>query len=87
MDSLDHDELRTQREILRELGVLGRTPHIAQASSDPLGYLWALERAGAEAQLIDPRGFGAFWWAVKRVPVQDGAGEPGGREAGGAAVP
>ena len=69
MDSLEHDELRTQREVLRELGVLGRTPPITQAAADPLGYVRALERTGAEAQLIDPHGFGAFWWAVRRVPT------------------
>jgi hypothetical protein len=80
MDSLDHDELRTQREVLRELGVLGRTPPIAQASSDPLGYLRALERAGVEAQLIGSHGFGAFWWAVKGV-------QPGRLGPGGVAVP
>jgi SAM-dependent MidA family methyltransferase len=82
MDSLDHDELRTQREILRELGVLGRTPPIGQASSDPLGYLRALERAGAEALLIEAHGFGAFWWAVKRVRSDGGAGDPVRREPG-----
>lgn len=76
MDSLEHDELRTQRELLRELGFLGRTPPIGQATADPLGYLAALERAGAEAQLIDPHGFGAFWWAIRRLPAEDGAGEP-----------
>lgn len=69
MDSLEHDELRTQREVLRGLGVLGRTPPISEASADPLGYLAGLERAGAEAQLIDPQGFGGFWWAVRRVDV------------------
>lgn len=87
MDSLDHDELRTQREVLRELGVLGRTPPIAQASGDPLGYLRALERAGVEAQLIGSHGFGAFWWAVKRVPSGGGAGQPGRLGPGGVAVP
>jgi SAM-dependent MidA family methyltransferase len=69
MDSLDRDELQTQREVLRGLGVLGRTPPISDAAADPLGYLAGLERAGAEAQLIDPHGFGTFWWAVKRVHV------------------
>jgi SAM-dependent MidA family methyltransferase len=69
MDSLEHDELGTQREVLRGLGVLGRTPPVTEAVTDPLAYLAGLERAGAEAQLIDPSGFGAFWWAVKRVDV------------------
>lgn len=69
MDSLEHDELGTQREVLRGLGVLGRTPPVSDAAADPLGYLAGLERAGLEAQLIEPHGFGAFWWAVKRVHV------------------
>lgn len=77
MDSLDHDELRTQRDLLRELGYLGRTTAIGRASADPLGYLAALERTGAEAQLIAPHGFGAFWWAVKRVRSGDAMVRPG----------
>ncbi len=56
-----------QRDLLRDLGVTGATPPIGLASSDPLRYVRALERAGAEARLIDPAGFGGFWWAVKHV--------------------
>jgi len=68
MDTLDADVVRTQREALQALGLTGATPPHALASADPLAYLAALERAGAEAGLLDRDGFGGFWWAVKRVP-------------------
>ncbi|WP_404391493.1 SAM-dependent methyltransferase [Humibacillus xanthopallidus] len=71
VDSLDADEVGRQRDLLRRLGVRGQTPPHALASSDPLAYLRALERAGAEAELIRPAGFGDFWWAVKRVAGRD----------------
>ncbi len=67
MDTLDADDVRTQREALQALGLTGATPPHALASADPLAYLAALERAGAEARLLDRDGFGGFWWAVKRV--------------------
>jgi len=67
MDSLDADEVRTQRETLHALGVTGATPPHALARAQPLAYLAALERTGAEARLLDRQGFGAFWWALKRV--------------------
>lgn len=68
MDSLDADEVLTQREALQALGVTGATPPHALAQTQPLAYLAALERAGAEARLLDREGFGGFWWAVKHVP-------------------
>lgn len=68
MDTLDADVVRTQRGALQALGLTGATPPHALASADPLAYLAALERAGAEAGLLDRDGFGGFWWAVKRVP-------------------
>ena len=71
MDSLDADEAGRQRDVLRALGVLGQTPPHSLATSDPLGYLRALERASGEAGLIRPGGFGDFWWAVKRVAGPD----------------
>ena len=67
MDTLDADGVRPQREALQALGLTGATPPHALASADPLAYLAALERAGAEARLLDRDGFGGFWWAVKRV--------------------
>ncbi len=67
MDTLDADDVRPQREALLALGLTGATPPYALASADPLAYLAALERAGAEARMLDRDGFGGFWWAVKRV--------------------
>lgn len=54
--------LTTQREALRALGLTGARPPLALASSDPRGYLRALARASAEAELIDPQGLGGFGW-------------------------
>jgi SAM-dependent MidA family methyltransferase len=71
IDTLDADVVGRQRDLLRDLGVQGRTPPQALATTDPLGYLRALERAGAEAELIRRGGFGDFWWAVKRVAERD----------------
>ena len=71
IDTLDADEVRRQRDELRDLGLRGRTPPHALAAADPLGYLRALEWAGAEADLIRTGGFGDFWWAVKRVAGGD----------------
>lgn len=71
MDSLDADEVRPQRECLRALGVRGRTPDHGLARTDPQHYLALLARAGAEAQLLHPDGFGAFWWAVRRIGTSD----------------
>ena len=72
MDTLDADERATQREALRALG-LTRRDAAARPRRRPTrcAYLAALERAGAEARLIDPAGFGGFWWAVKRVHAAD----------------
>lgn len=67
VDSLVADTVATQRDVLRGLGVRGRPPAHHTASDDPIGYLRALETCSAEAELIDPHGFGAFRWAVKRV--------------------
>ena len=67
MDTLEADVVQTQREALQALGVRGATPPHSLAVSEPLTYLAALEQASAEARLLDPAGFGGFWWAVKRV--------------------
>jgi SAM-dependent MidA family methyltransferase len=71
VDSLDGEVVGRQRDVLRGLGVLGQAPPQSLATSDPLGYLRALERASAEAGLIRPGGFGDFWWVVKRVAGRD----------------
>lgn len=67
MDTLGADELRRQRELLRDLGIRGEAPGVELARTDPLGYVRALERAGAEAELVRRGGFGDFWWAVTHV--------------------
>jgi SAM-dependent MidA family methyltransferase len=67
IDTLDADRIARQRTLLLDLGVRGQTPPQALAATDPLGYLRALERAAAEAELIRPGGFGDFWWAVTSV--------------------
>ncbi|HET7799111.1 MAG TPA: SAM-dependent methyltransferase [Humibacillus xanthopallidus] len=71
IDTLDADEVGRQLDVLRDLGIRGQSPPHALAATDPLAYLRALERAGAEAELIRPGGFGGFWWAVKRVTSGD----------------
>jgi SAM-dependent MidA family methyltransferase len=67
MDSLAHTELVDQRTALRRLGVLGETPPIALARTDPPAYLRALERSGAAAMLTARGGFGDFLWGFSRV--------------------
>jgi len=71
MDTLDADEVLTQREALQALGLTGTTPPQAVATADPLAYLAALERASVEARLLARDGFGGFRWAVKRVRRHD----------------
>jgi hypothetical protein len=67
MDSLAHGELVDQRTALRRLGVLGETPPIELARTDPPAYLRALERSGAAAMLTARGGFGDFLWVFSRV--------------------
>ncbi len=67
MDTLEHDELHSQRDALRALGLSGTLPLRDQALTDPMGYLEALARSSAVAALTAPGGFGDFWWALKRV--------------------
>jgi SAM-dependent MidA family methyltransferase len=71
------DLLITQRDALRELGVSGARPPLAQASGDPAGYLRALATAGEAAELTDPAGLGAFGWLVRAIGVPQPL--PGGR--------
>lgn len=71
VDTLAADEVVTQREVLRRLGVTGALPAQQTASHDPAGYLAALERASHEADLVDPGGFGGFWWVIRRIGSPD----------------
>ncbi|MET7422312.1 SAM-dependent methyltransferase [Dactylosporangium sp. NPDC005555] len=68
LDSLGvHHLLLTQREALRLLGVDGRRPPLALASTDPAGYVRALSRAGAAAELTDASGLGGHYWVMRWV--------------------
>ncbi|MGP8300021.1 SAM-dependent methyltransferase [Streptomyces inhibens] len=72
-------ERLTQREALHALGVDGRRPPLALASTDPAGYVRALSAAGSGAELTDPAGLGGFGWLLE--PVGDrcaGLLKPGG---------
>ena len=67
VDSLEHDELTTQRAALRALGLDARTPAHDLARTDPAGYLAALARASAVGALTAPDGLGGFAWVLRRV--------------------
>ncbi|MGL5819969.1 MAG: SAM-dependent methyltransferase [Phycicoccus sp.] len=67
VDSLEHDELTTQRAALHELGLTGAPPPVDVARTDPAGYLAALSRSSAVAALTDPGGLGGFRWVLRRV--------------------
>ena len=58
-----------QRTALRRLGITGARPDLARAAADPIGYVRALSRASAAAELTDPAGLGHFQWLVQGVAV------------------
>lgn len=62
--------LLTQREALRGLGVSGRRPPLAVASTDPAGYVRALAAASVAAELTDPAGLGGHWWLLQPVGIE-----------------
>ncbi|MEU7871168.1 SAM-dependent methyltransferase [Dactylosporangium sp. NPDC049140] len=66
LDSLGAPAL-PQREALRLLGVDGARPPLALASTDPAGYVRALARASAAAELTDPGGLGGHHWVMHWV--------------------
>ncbi len=49
------------------MGVDGRLPDHALASRDPASYVAALGAASAAAALLDPSGYGGFWWVLARA--------------------
>ncbi|MFI0735120.1 SAM-dependent methyltransferase [Streptomyces sp. NPDC021225] len=65
-----------QRDALRALGVDGRRPPLALASSDPAAYVRALSGAGEAAELLDPAGLGGFTWLLQPTVAACG-GLPG----------
>lgn len=74
MDSLMRpgDRLMTQRDVIHRLGITGRRPPIALASSDPSAYLRELSAAGEAAELTDPHGLGAHWWLLHETGMELG---------------
>jgi SAM-dependent MidA family methyltransferase len=57
----------SQRDALRALGVDGRRPALALASTDPAGYVRALGEAAEAAELIATGGLGDFRWVTTPV--------------------
>lgn len=71
VDSLTHDRLLTQRELLHELALVPERPARELATADPAAYLHALARRSAVTAMTDPGGLGGFWWVLAR---RDGPG-------------
>lgn len=61
--------LTDQRTALRALGVTGARPDVSLASTDPPGYLTALQSAGQQAELTARGGLGDFGWVLQPVGV------------------
>lgn len=59
--------LTNQRSLLRVLSVSGERPPLELAHTDPVGYLRALSRASAAAELTDPAGLGGFGCLIQAV--------------------
>jgi SAM-dependent MidA family methyltransferase len=59
----------SQRTALRALGVHGRRPPDSLAREDPVGYINALAKATAAAELTDPVGLGGHWWLLQPVGI------------------
>lgn len=68
LDSLRHDRILTQRELLTELALLPDPPPRELATRAPAAYLHALARRSAAAALADPSGLGGFSWVLARRP-------------------
>lgn len=66
MDSLGADELHTQGDLLRDLGLDGTRPPLELARTDPARYLAALSSA-SQAAALTGSGPGGFVWALRRV--------------------
>jgi SAM-dependent MidA family methyltransferase len=77
LDTLDTDEVLTQRTAFHTLGLRAGTPPHELSRTDPAGYLAALSRSSTLAALTDPAGLGGFAWALRRVGL--GRSETAGR--------
>ncbi|MGA8046816.1 MAG: SAM-dependent methyltransferase [Dermatophilaceae bacterium] len=67
VDSLRHDRIVSQRDLLAELGLTGTAPDRRVAREAPAAYLQAVARRSAVSALRDPAGLGGFWWVLVRV--------------------
>jgi SAM-dependent MidA family methyltransferase len=76
----------SQREALHRLGVDGRRPELALATTDPAGYVAALSAATEAAELTTEGGLGDFTWIVSTVGVPDPF-DPPSQAFGGTARP
>ncbi|MDI1465102.1 hypothetical protein QEZ54_29445 [Catellatospora sp. KI3] len=63
--------LLRQRDALRRLGVDGRRPPLALASTDPAAYVRALSAASAAAELTAPSGLGGHWWLAHPIGLPE----------------
>ena len=61
----DHTAIKSQRDMLRSLGVSGARPDLALATTDPAAYTAALQTCSAEAELIASGGLGALTWLMQ----------------------
>jgi SAM-dependent MidA family methyltransferase len=59
--------LTRQRDALLGLGLSGRRPDLTVASTDPVGYLRALEEASHVAELVDAGGLGGQYWVCVSI--------------------
>jgi len=67
VDSLERDEIMTQREALHGLAVHALTPDHELSRTDPAAYLGALSRSSAALALTAVPGLGGFRWVLRRV--------------------
>lgn len=67
VDSLEHDEVATQREALHALGLADDRPPHDLGHRDPAAYLAALATASTVTALTAPDGLGGFRWVLRRV--------------------
>ncbi|HEX6970424.1 MAG TPA: SAM-dependent methyltransferase [Micromonosporaceae bacterium] len=64
-----------QRKALAALGVDATRPPLADATTDPAGYVRALAAASAAAELLDPTGLGGHWWLLQPVGLSPAVAE------------
>jgi SAM-dependent MidA family methyltransferase len=62
--------MMTQRQALSLLGISAARPPRELASTDPAGYLRALQRTSEAAELLDPHGLGGFRWLLRPVRMR-----------------